>query len=68
MNLDDKKKYNKKYYEINKEILSEKRKKYKKENRDKIWIVNNEWNNSEYGFIMNLIQDRKTWKKYSYSF
>ena len=59
MNLDDKKKYNKKYYEINKEILSEKRKKYKKENRDKIWIVNNEWNNSEYGFIMNLYTSAK---------
>tara|TARA_R110002020_G_scaffold399339_1_gene609189 strand:+ start:1018 stop:1779 length:762 start_codon:yes stop_codon:yes gene_type:complete len=55
---------NKLYYIKNKEILLEKHKLYKKNNYDRLWESNNEWNNSEYGFIMNLYTSaRKESKK-----
>ena len=42
------------YYAKHKETILKKSRIRKNNNRDKYWIMNNLWNNSERGFIMNL--------------
>jgi len=46
--------YSAEYYQQNKEVLLEKGRQRKKDNKEKYWTTQNEWNNTEYGFIMNL--------------
>jgi len=42
------------YYAKHKDTLLKKGRIRKNNNKDKYWIINNRWNNSEKGFIMNL--------------
>ena len=42
------------YYTKHKETILKKSRTRKNNNKDKYWIMNNRWNNSERGFIMNL--------------
>jgi hypothetical protein len=51
--LQSKKQWNN-YYAKHKETILKKGRTRKNNNKDKYWMINNRYNNSEYGFIMNL--------------
>ena len=51
--LQAKKRWNN-YYAKHKETILQKGRLLKKNNKDKYWKINNRWNNSQRGFIMNL--------------
>ena len=51
--LQNKKQWNN-YYTRHKETILKKSRTRKNNNKDKYWMINNRWNNSERGFIMNL--------------
>ena len=51
--LNQKKRWDK-YYDNNKEELLKKNKKRKNNNKEKYWNINNTYNNTEYGYIINL--------------
>jgi len=54
----------KNYYTKHKETILKKGRTRKNNNKDKYWMVNNRWNNSERGFIMNLYSSaHKEFKK-----
>jgi len=56
--LQTKKQWNN-YYTKHKETILKKSRTRKNNNKDKYWIMNNRWNNSERGFIMNLYSGAK---------
>jgi len=56
--LQTKKQWNN-YYAKHKETILKKGRTRKNNNKEKYWIMNNRWNNSERGFIMNLYSGAK---------